>query len=81
MKARDEVSDDELLREGLERDPTVYFQYGDKAEGYWKGEDMVQQVLDKAIPVFENEKSMERNVKLVFYSTIHPTRVCLQRMH
>jgi hypothetical protein len=55
LRVRDEVTDDELLREGVERDPTVYFQYGDKGEGYWKGEDMVQQVLDKAIPVFEKE--------------------------
>ena len=55
LRVRDEVSDDELLREGLERDATVYFVYGDKGEGYWKGEDMVQQVLDKAIPVFEKE--------------------------
>ena len=63
LRVRDEVTDDELLREGVERDPTVYFQYGDKGEGYWKGEDMVQQV------------------RHVFYSTIHPTMVSLQKMH
>jgi len=63
---RDEVSDDGLLREGLERDPTVYFRYGDNGEGYWKGEDMVQQVLNKAIPVFEKEYGKECKACFLF---------------
>lgn len=66
LRVGDDVSDDDLLREGLERDATVYFEYGDKGEGYWKGEDMVQQVLNKAIPVFQKEYGKESQACFLF---------------
>ena len=66
LRVRDEISDEELKREGLERDATVYFEYGNKAEGYWKGEDMVKQVLDTAIPVFEKEFGRECRACFMF---------------
>ena len=66
LRVRDEVGEDELLKEGLERDATIYFEYGDKGEGYWKGEDIVQQVLNKAIPVFEKEHGKECKACFLF---------------
>ena len=66
LRVRDEVNDEELKREGLKRDATVYFEYGDKAEGWWKGEDVVKQVLDMAIPVFEKEFGRECRACFMF---------------
>jgi hypothetical protein len=66
LKVRDEVSDEELKREGLKRDATVYFEYGGNAEGWWKGEDVVKQVLDTAIPVFEKEFGSECRACFLF---------------
>ena len=55
LKVRDEIRDEELMKEGIQRDAAVYFEYGGKNEGYWKGEDMVRQVLDVAVKLFEKE--------------------------
>ena len=55
LKVRDEIRDEELMKEGIQRDAAVYFEYGGKNEGYWKGEDMVRQVLDVAVKVFEKQ--------------------------
>jgi hypothetical protein len=66
LRIRDEVSDEELKREGLKRAATVYFEYGGKAEGWWKGEDVVKQVLDTAIPVFEKEFGRECRACFLF---------------
>jgi hypothetical protein len=64
------------LKEGLERDATIYFEYGDKGEGYWTGEDIVQQVLNKAIPVFEKEYGKECKACFLFdNSSNHVLRV------
>ena len=72
-RVRDEVSDDEVLREGLERDARVYFVYGDKGEGYWKGEDKCW--------IRPSRYPKRRTARHVFYSTTHPTVVSLQKMH
>ena len=66
LRVRDEVSDEELKREGLKRAATVYFEYGGNAEGWWKGEDVVKQVLDTAIPVFEKEFGSECRACFLF---------------
>ena len=55
LKVRDEIRDEELMKEGIQRDAAVYFEYGGKNEGHWKGEDMVRQVLDVAVKVFEKQ--------------------------
>lgn len=66
LRVRDEIPDSELSKEGLERDATVYFEYGNKTEGYWKGENLVEQVLSKAIPVFEKEFGKESKACFLF---------------
>jgi hypothetical protein len=58
LKVRDEIRDEELMKEGIQRDAAVYFEYGGKNEGYWKGEDMVRQVLDVAVKAFENSTAL-----------------------
>ena len=53
LRVLDDISDEELAREKIPRDATVYFEYGGNKEGYWKGEDMVKQVLEVGLKVFE----------------------------
>lgn len=50
----------------MKRAATVYFEYGGNAEGWWKGEDVVKQVLDTAIPVFEKEFGSECRACFLF---------------
>ena len=66
LNIRGEVSNEELEKEGLTRDATIYFEYGDKADRWWNGEDMVKQVLEKAIPVFEKEFGKECRACFMF---------------
>ena len=44
----------------------INFEYGDKAEGWWEGEDIAKQVLDMAIPVFEKEFGRECRACFMF---------------
>lgn len=43
----------ELTNSGIPAEAAVYFEYGSGNEGYWTGDHLLQQIVDKALPIAE----------------------------
>jgi hypothetical protein len=62
---------------GVPTDATVIFEYGAAGKGYWDGEDLLQQVTEKAFPIAQ---ALYPGYEIVWILTMLPATACIRRM-